>query len=87
MKVPLLNVPDASVGKTNDSWVLEATDIGEVPPMDILYPAGMLRVRRASELVLFAKGALPLLGIKGYHRKRHKEGESRFGAPTQTENR
>ncbi|EFL50883.1 Radical SAM domain protein [Solidesulfovibrio fructosivorans JJ]] len=40
-----------------------------------------LRVRRASELALFAKGALTLLGIKGYHRKRHKEGESQFAEP------
>lgn len=40
----------------------------------------LLRVRRASELALFARGALTLLGIKGYHRKRHKEGQSAVGA-------
>ncbi|WP_300161641.1 radical SAM protein [Solidesulfovibrio sp.] len=44
-----------------------------------------LRVRRFGELALFAKGALTLLGIKGYHRKRHKEGESRFTAPSRPE--
>jgi len=33
-----------------------------------------LRVRRLGELLLFAKGALTILGVKGYHRKRHKEG-------------
>jgi len=31
----------------------------------------LLRLRRLSELVLFVKGALTILGIKGYHRKKH----------------
>ena len=29
----------------------------------------------------FTKGALTLLGIKGYHRKTHQEGQSRFADP------
>jgi radical SAM superfamily enzyme YgiQ (UPF0313 family) len=43
MKVLLLNVPDAHVGKTTDDWDLEATDIGVFPPMGILYLAAALR--------------------------------------------
>jgi len=34
----------------------------------------LLRVRRLAELKLFAKGAITLLGIGGYHRKKHVEG-------------
>jgi radical SAM superfamily enzyme YgiQ (UPF0313 family) len=34
----------------------------------------LLRVRRMAELKLFAKGAMTLLGIGGYHRKKHVEG-------------
>ena len=43
MKILLLNVPDAHVGKTTDDWDLEATDIGVFPPMGILYLAGALQ--------------------------------------------
>ncbi len=48
-------------------------------PLSILRK--LLRVRRFGELALFAKGALTLLGIKGYHRKTHQEGQSRFADP------
>lgn len=43
MKILLMNVPDANVGKTTDDWDLEASDIGVFPPMGILYLAGALR--------------------------------------------
>lgn len=32
------------------------------------------RIRRLNEFLLFVRGALTILGIKGYHRKRHQEG-------------
>jgi len=43
MRVLLMNVPDAHVGKTTDDWDLEASDIGAFPPMGILYLAGAVR--------------------------------------------
>lgn len=52
MKVLLLNVPDAHVGKTTDDWDLEATDIGVFPPMGILYLAGVLRSQGRHEVRL-----------------------------------
>lgn len=52
MKVLLLNVPDAHVGKTTDDWDLEATDIGVFPPMGILYLAGVLQAGGRHEVGL-----------------------------------
>lgn len=43
MRVLLMNVPDAHVGKTTDDWDLEASDIGVFPPMGILYLASAVR--------------------------------------------
>lgn len=43
MRVLLMNVPDAHVGKTTDDWDIEASDIGAFPPMGILYLAGAIR--------------------------------------------
>jgi radical SAM superfamily enzyme YgiQ (UPF0313 family) len=42
-------------------------------PLSILRK--LFRVRRFSELLLFARGALTLLGFKGYKREKHREGE------------
>lgn len=52
MKILLLNVPDAHVGKTTDDWDLEATDIGVFPPMGILYLAGVLGAGGRHEVAL-----------------------------------
>jgi len=36
----------------------------------------LLRIRHLKEFLLFARGALTLLGIKGYHRNKHVEGKA-----------
>lgn len=43
MKILLLNVPDAHVGKTTDDWDLEASNIGIFPPIGLMYLAGAIR--------------------------------------------
>lgn len=43
MKILLMNVPDAHVGKTTSDWDLNASDLGIFPPMGLLYIAGALR--------------------------------------------
>lgn len=50
MRVLLMNVPDAHVGKTTDDWDLEASDIGAFPPMGILYLAGAVRAAGRHEV-------------------------------------
>ena len=50
MRVLLMNVPDAHVGKTTDDWDLEASDIGAFPPMGILYLAGAIRAAGRHEV-------------------------------------
>lgn len=52
MRVLLMNVPDANVGKTTDDWDIEATDIGVFPPMGILYLAGAIRALGRHEVKL-----------------------------------
>ncbi|GAB6038001.1 radical SAM protein [Fundidesulfovibrio butyratiphilus] len=52
MRVLLMNVPDAHVGKTTDDWDIEASDIGVFPPMGILYLAGAVRARGRHEVRL-----------------------------------
>jgi anaerobic magnesium-protoporphyrin IX monomethyl ester cyclase len=43
MKILLLNIPDAHVGKTTDNWDLDASDIGIFPPIGLMYIAGALK--------------------------------------------